>query len=162
MAKSIKPSQSNQLKNVAIIMDGNGRWAKLNALQVSKGHEKGVAVVKDIVEESINQSIDSLTLYAFSSENWGRPPQEINSIKKLILKAIDEQLPDLIEQKVSLSFLIFNLSFTTNSCKFRSPKYAAFCANLFGQIVVVSRNFSACFINDLDATISPTRCPVNL
>ena len=86
MAKSIKQSQSNQLKNVAIIMDGNGRWAKSNALQVSKGHEKGVAVVKDIVEESINQSIDSLTLYAFSSENWGRPPQEINSIKNMILK----------------------------------------------------------------------------
>lgn len=104
MAKSIKPSQFNQLKNVAIIMDGNGRWAKSNALQVSKGHEKGVAVVKDIVEESVNQGIDSLTLYAFSSENWGRPPQEINSIKKLILKAIDEQLPDLIEQEVSLSF----------------------------------------------------------
>ena len=99
MAKTLKLSQSNQLKNVAIIMDGNGRWAKSNALQVSKGHEKGVAVVKDIVEESINQGIESLTLYAFSSENWGRPPQEINSIKKLILKAIDDQVPDLIEQE---------------------------------------------------------------
>jgi undecaprenyl diphosphate synthase len=104
MAKTLKSSQSNQLKNVAIIMDGNGRWARSNALQVSKGHEKGVSVVKDIVEESINQGIESLTLYAFSSENWGRPLQEINSIKKLILKAIDDQVPDLIEQEVSLSF----------------------------------------------------------
>jgi undecaprenyl diphosphate synthase len=129
MAKSIKPSQFSQLKNVAIIMDGNGRWAKSNALQVSKGHEKGVAVVKDIVEESINQSIESLTLYAFSSENWGRPPQEINSIKKLILKAIDEQLPDLIEQEVSLSFfgeldkfgkkILERIDFAQKSTKFK-------------------------------------------
>jgi len=131
MAKTLKPSQFNQLKNVAIIMDGNGRWAKSNSLQVSKGHEKGVAVVKDIVEESITQGIDSLTLYAFSSENWGRPPQEINSIKKLILKAINEQIPDLIEQKVSISFfgqidnfgkkIVERIDFAQKSTKFEKP-----------------------------------------
>lgn len=131
MAKTLKPSQFNQLKNVAIIMDGNGRWAKSNSLQISKGHEKGVEVVKDIVEESISQGIDSLTLYAFSSENWGRPPQEINSIKKLILKAINEQIHDLIEQKVSISFfgqidnfgkkIIERIDFAQKSTKFEKP-----------------------------------------
>jgi len=104
MATQSEVTKSNALRNVAIIMDGNGRWAKSNALQVSKGHEKGVGVVREIVEESINQNIESLTLFAFSSENWGRPNKEISSIKKLIIKAIDDQLEDLINQKVLLSF----------------------------------------------------------
>ena len=81
MATHIKNISQNHLGNVAIIMDGNGRWAKKNALKISKGHEKGVSVVKEIVEESINQKVKSLTLYAFSTENWGRPTQEINAIK---------------------------------------------------------------------------------
>ena len=68
-------------KNIGIIMDGNGRWALKNALNISQGHKKGVSVVKNIVEESVKQGIQSLTLYAFSSENWKRPKTEINAIK---------------------------------------------------------------------------------
>jgi undecaprenyl diphosphate synthase len=85
-------------------MDGNGRWALSNALNISKGHQKGVQVVKDIVQESVQQKISSLTLYAFSSENWSRPKAEIEAIKKLVLTAIEEQVPELIEQKVKLTF----------------------------------------------------------
>ena len=90
--------------NVAVIMDGNGRWALSNSLNVSKGHQKGVQVVKDIVEEAVNQKVSSLTLYAFSSENWSRPKAEIEAIKKLVLSAIEEQVPELIKQKVKLKF----------------------------------------------------------
>jgi undecaprenyl diphosphate synthase len=85
-------------------MDGNGRWALSNALNISKGHQKGVQVVKNIVQESVKQKISSLTLYAFSSENWSRPKAEIEAIKKLVLTAIEEQVPELIEQKVKLTF----------------------------------------------------------
>ena len=59
MAKPLKNLVQNHLENVAIIMDGNGRWAKKNTLKSSKGHEKGVSIVKEIVEESINQKIKS-------------------------------------------------------------------------------------------------------
>ena len=104
MATHIKNIAQNHLGNVAIIMDGNGRWAKKNALKISKGHEKGVSVVKEIVEESINQKVKSLTLYAFSTENWGRPTQEINAIKNLIVDAINDQVPELVEQNVQLKF----------------------------------------------------------
>jgi len=99
-------SDNNQgsLKNIAIIMDGNGRWAKSNKLQITQGHEKGVAVVKDIVEECVTQNIDTLTVYAFSSENWARPKKEINGIKTLIIKAISDQVPELIDQRVKLNF----------------------------------------------------------
>ena len=99
-------SDNNQgsLKNIAIIMDGNGRWAKSNKLQITQGHEKGVGVVKDIVEECVTQNIDTLTVYAFSSENWARPKKEINGIKTLNIKAISDQVPELIDQRVKLNF----------------------------------------------------------
>ncbi|MDB4191932.1 polyprenyl diphosphate synthase [Gammaproteobacteria bacterium] len=103
MANSLKPLLKNNL-NIAIIMDGNGRWALSNSLNISKGHQKGVQVVKDIVQESVQQKISSLTLYAFSSENWSRPKAEIEAIKKLVITAIEEQVPELIEQKVKLTF----------------------------------------------------------
>ena len=103
MANLIK--QNNNLpKNVGIIMDGNGRWALKNSFNVSEGHKKGVNVVRKVVEESVKQNIKSLTLYAFSSENWKRPKTEINAIKKLIIMAIDDQSQELIEQKVKLKF----------------------------------------------------------
>ena len=97
-------NNNNHPKKIGIIMDGNGRWAKLNKLKINKGHEKGVGVVRDIVKECIAQNIESLTIYAFSSENWSRPQSEINGIKKLIVKAIHEQVPELMEQNVMLDF----------------------------------------------------------
>ena len=104
MANIIKNKSAKTAKNVAIIMDGNGRWAISNSLNISKGHSKGVQIVREIVEESVKQEISSLTLYAFSSENWSRPKPEVDAIKKLVIKAIDEQVPDLIKQKVKLKF----------------------------------------------------------
>ena len=104
MANIIKKISQKTPKNIAIIMDGNGRWAIANSLNVSKGHKQGVEVVRAIVEESIRQNIDSLTLYAFSSENWSRPKPEIEAIKQLVLKAIEDQVPELTEQKVKLKF----------------------------------------------------------
>ena len=104
MANTTKIISVNAAKNVAIIMDGNGRWAISNSLNISKGHSKGVEIVKLIVEESVKQKLSSLTLYAFSSENWSRPKAEVEAIKRLILLAIEEQVPDLVKQKVKLKF----------------------------------------------------------
>ena len=104
MANIIQNKSAKTAKNVAIIMDGNGRWAISNSFNISKGHSKGVEIVREIVEESVKQEISSLTLYAFSSENWSRPKPEVDAIKKLVIKAIDEQVPDLIKQKVKLKF----------------------------------------------------------
>ena len=72
-------NKENIPKHVAIIMDGNGRWAIENSFKISEGHKKGVITVKDIVEESVKQQLSSLTIYAFSSENWKRPRAEINA-----------------------------------------------------------------------------------
>ena len=104
MANTTKKIFVNAAKNVAIIMDGNARWAISNSLNISKGHSKGVEIVKLIVEESVKQKLSSLTLYAFSSENWSRPKAEVEAIKRLIVLAIEEQVPDLVKQKVKLKF----------------------------------------------------------
>ena len=104
MANKTKKISVNAAKNVAVIMDGNGRWAISNSLNISKGHSKGVEIVKLIVEESVKQKLSSLTLYAFSSENWSRPKVEVEAIKRLIVLAIEEQVPDLVKQKVKLKF----------------------------------------------------------
>ena len=72
--------------NAAIIMDGNGRWAKKNALNVTSGHEKGVEVVRKIVESAAKAQLESLSLYAFSTENWSRPKKEILGKMRCIYK----------------------------------------------------------------------------
>ena len=155
MAKPLKNLVQNHLGNVAIIMDGNGRWAKKNALKISKGHEKGVSIVKEIVEESINQKIKSLTLYAFSSENWGRPVQEINAIKNLIISAINDQVPELAEQSVELKFfgdvamfgedIISKIKYAESATKFKHPSLKLNIALGYGgqqDILSVVRNIS--------------------
>ena len=92
------------LKNIAIIMDGNGRWAKKNNLQIKEGHARGVSALKKIVEESVNQNIESLTVYAFSTENWKRPKSEVKAINNLIVNSINNELDELIEQNVKVRF----------------------------------------------------------
>ena len=92
------------LKNIAIIMDGNGRWAKKNNLQIKEGHARGVSALKEIVKESVNQNIESLTVYAFSTENWKRPKSEVKAINNLIVNSINNELDELIEQKVKVKF----------------------------------------------------------
>ena len=85
-------------------MDGNGRWAKKNNLQIKEGHIKGVSALKEIVREAVNQNIESLTVYAFSTENWKRPKSEIKSINNLIVNSINNELEELIKQKVKVRF----------------------------------------------------------
>ena len=92
------------LKNIAIIMDGNGRWARKNNLQIKEGHARGVSALKEIVKESVNQNIESLTVYAFSTENWKRPKSEVKAINNLIVNSINNELDELIEQKVKVKF----------------------------------------------------------
>ena len=85
-------------------MDGNGRWAKKNNLQIKEGHARGVSALKEIVKESVNQNFESLTVYAFSTENWKRPKSEVKAINNLIVNSINNELDELIEQKVKVRF----------------------------------------------------------
>lgn len=76
----------NELKHLAIIMDGNGRWAKKRGLMRTKGHESGAKVVEDVCEFCIKEGVSTLSLYAFSTENWSRPENEVKFLMVLLLK----------------------------------------------------------------------------
>ena len=92
-------------RHVAMIMDGNGRWAQARGLDRSAGHYEGVKSVRIATELSSDLGIDFLTLYAFSTENWNRPQQEVDILMHLIGMAIQQETPDLVKNNVHLRLI---------------------------------------------------------
>jgi undecaprenyl diphosphate synthase len=90
---------------VAIIMDGNGRWAKRRWLPRAAGHKAGVSVLTPLLETAGRAGVETLTLYAFSTENWGRPEKEVSTLMKLFLETAREKVPELNERGARLRFL---------------------------------------------------------
>jgi undecaprenyl diphosphate synthase len=91
--------------HIAIIMDGNGRWAEARGLPRHAGHKEGVRPVRLCIEECGRRQIQALTLFAFSSENWQRPAVEVVSLMQLFLDAIDREVEDLHRNAVRLRFI---------------------------------------------------------
>jgi undecaprenyl diphosphate synthase len=87
-------------RHVAIIMDGNGRWAKQRMLPRVAGHRKGVETVRAVIRASIERRIEYLTLFAFSSENWRRPPEEVSILMELFLRALEQEVVKLHENRI--------------------------------------------------------------
>ncbi len=98
-------SPDKTARHVAIIMDGNGRWAKRKHLPRVMGHRKGVEAVRGLVRSLKDTSIECLTLYAFSSENWKRPEDEVDDLMNLMRKFIKSDLPEFIANDVRLKIL---------------------------------------------------------
>ena len=92
-------------RHVAVIMDGNGRWAKQRGLQRTEGHVKGVETVRKITEIASQIGIGYLTLYTFSTENWNRPKEEVDALMNLVVVAIERETPDLIKNNVRLDMI---------------------------------------------------------
>jgi undecaprenyl diphosphate synthase len=92
-------------RHVAIIMDGNGRWARKRLLPRVAGHRAGVTPVRMCIEQCVRQDIAALTLFAFSSENWARPPEEVGSLMGLFLDALDREIDELQSNGVRLRFI---------------------------------------------------------
>ena len=98
-------SPDNIPNHVAIIMDGNNRWASERNLPGVAGHQKGVERAREAVEFAVKKGISTLTIFAFSSENWGRSNEEVNLLMKLLNTALKEQVPNLIKNSVQLNFI---------------------------------------------------------
>ncbi len=92
-------------KHIAIIMDGNNRWAKQRGLSGAQGHKQGAKTLKACVKEVAHLGVQVLTVFAFSSENWQRPQAEVNTLMGLFLDALTHELPELHEQGVQLRFI---------------------------------------------------------
>ena len=92
-------------RHVAIIMDGNGRWARSRGMPRQAGHRAGVKAVRRAVEACGRRGVSILTLFAFSSENWGRPRKEVGALMKLMVEALDREVDELAEKDVRLRFI---------------------------------------------------------
>jgi undecaprenyl diphosphate synthase len=100
---------SNQIprvaRNLAIILDGNARWAEQHGLPVAEGHRAGTRAVRRTVEAAIDLEVRSLALYAFSTENWTRPVGEVEDLMEIFGETIDRELPDLAREGVRTRFI---------------------------------------------------------
>ena len=95
----------NPLNHVAIIMDGNGRWGLKNQNSRNAGHKAGIKTVELIIKETINQNIKYLTLYAFSTENWKRPKEEVNYLLKLLENFLKNKLSEFKKNNIKIKFI---------------------------------------------------------
>lgn len=98
-------SEDNSIEHIAIIMDGNGRWAKKRGLPRSMGHKKGAEVVKEITKAAGNLGVKFLTLYAFSTENWKREPDEVATLMDLLRQYLKSDLKEIQENGVRIIFI---------------------------------------------------------
>ena len=87
-------------EHVAIIMDGNGRWAQERGLPRIQGHQKGVEAIREVVRAARDLGIQYLTLYAFSKENWARPPEEVRFLMQLLARYLDSELQEMEENGI--------------------------------------------------------------
>lgn len=92
-------------QHIAIIMDGNGRWAKKRGLPRQAGHRQGAENLRRIVNACVEFGVKILTIYAFSTENWGRPESEIKGLMRIFARVLDQEIDDLNEQGVCLHHL---------------------------------------------------------
>jgi undecaprenyl diphosphate synthase len=105
----MKPVRERELpdvaRSVAIIMDGNGRWASRRRLPVAAGHRAGTRALRRTVEAAIDLGVESLCVYAFSTENWSRPPDEVDALMEIFVETIERELPDLAREGVRTRFI---------------------------------------------------------
>ena len=92
-------------KHLAIIMDGNGRWAEKKGKNRIQGHSHGVKAVQEVVEEAVQLKIEHLTLYAFSTENWSRPQEEIGVLMKLLVSTLKSEFEKLLKNRIKLNVI---------------------------------------------------------
>ncbi len=98
-------TEKNRLNHIAIIMDGNGRWAKRRGLPRSAGHKKGAETVKDIAKAVNERGIRFLTLYAFSTENWQRPAEEVKTLMDLLRQYLKYDLEEMRKNNIRIRFI---------------------------------------------------------
>jgi undecaprenyl diphosphate synthase len=95
-------SNPHHVSHIAIIMDGNGRWAKERGLPRAEGHRAGAESIREVTEAGIELGVKYLTLYAFSSENWNRPQNEVDALMKLLDRFLDDKASELDRQNIRL------------------------------------------------------------
>jgi undecaprenyl diphosphate synthase len=100
-----EPPRPEVARAVAIVMDGNGRWARRRGMPIAAGHRAGTKALRRTVEAAIDLGVESLTVYAFSTENWTRPADEVEALMEIFAETIERELPDLAKEGVRTRFV---------------------------------------------------------
>jgi undecaprenyl diphosphate synthase len=129
-------------RHVAIIMDGNGRWAKKRFLPRFAGHKAGVEAVRTVTRAARAMGIEALTLYAFSSENWRRPEEEVSDLMGLLRVFIRSDIEELVRENVRLRVIGDYRRFSADLVKMVDDAIARTAANT-GPILVIALNYGA-------------------
>ena len=129
-------------KHIAIIMDGNGRWAQEQGQDRLFGHYQGVISVRKVVEAATEIGIEYLTLYAFSTENWERPEEEVTGLMTLFVDTIAKEVPDLHKNNIKLRF-IGNLSLLPAHARAALDNATAQTAQNTGLTLIVALSYSS-------------------
>ncbi len=129
-------------RHVAIIMDGNGRWAKARHLPRMAGHRKGIEAVRQVTRAAREAGIDVLTLYAFSSENWRRPADEVSDLMGLLRHFIKSDLDEMVAENVRLRVIGDHRAFAPDLITMIDGALARTAANT-GSILVIALNYGA-------------------
>lgn len=134
------PDTGSVPKHIAVIMDGNGRWAKKRFLPRVAGHTKGLDVVRSIVEACSKQGVEFLTLFAFSSENWRRPEDEVTFLMNLFLKALEKEVAKLNRNNIKLR-LIGDMSSFSQAIQDRVVAAEDLTKNNTGLTLTIAANY---------------------
>jgi len=137
-----KIDKSNLPAHIAIIMDGNGRWAKQQGLSRVFGHQKGVDSVREVTTAAAEIGISFLTLYVFSTENWGRPKEEVDALMELLVETIEKETPVLLKNNVSLR-TIGNLGRLPEGARVKMQKCIDRTAHCNGLKLVLALSYSS-------------------
>ncbi|MBX7211094.1 MAG: isoprenyl transferase [Verrucomicrobiaceae bacterium] len=129
-------------RHIAIIMDGNGRWAKERGLPRTEGHRVGADSVRAVVEECSQLGVEFLTLYAFSSENWKRPKREVTALMSLLERFLKTKTPEMMEQNVRLQ-AIGRLHDLPPSCQDQLHRSIATTSQNTGLTLILALSYGA-------------------
>jgi len=131
----------NTPEHIAIIMDGNGRWAEEHGKERVFGHQNGVEAVRSTIEGAGEAGVKYLTLYAFSTENWNRPKEEVDALMELLVKAIHSELDNLMANNVRLQ-TIGNIESLPKKCQIELQDAIVKTKNNKGLTVVLALSYS--------------------
>ena len=135
-------AESKKLDHIAIIMDGNGRWAEKHSLQRAEGHKKGAERVADIIHYLKDYDIHYLTLYAFSTENWKRSEDEVNTLMELLCQFIDANTQELKDNKIRI-LPLGRIDGLPEKCSSRLKKMTDETSKDYKYTVILALNYGA-------------------
>lgn len=133
-------TEQNIPRHIAIVLDGNGRWARAKHRPRFMGHKKGVEAVREIVKECGALKVECLTLFAFSSENWKRPKDEIKNLMGLFMLALDREAKSMARNNVKLQ-IIGDLSFFSEKLQVKIKQVEELTAHCDGLRLIVAANY---------------------